>query len=59
VLTSFFMCFLPILTAYYPIVFLMMNQSKNDVVNPAWAMWVANALIVPIAWYTLRRVLKH
>jgi lipopolysaccharide export system permease protein len=59
VLTSFFMCFLPILTAYYPIVFLMMNQSKNDVVNPAWAMWVANALIVPIAWYTLGKVLKH
>jgi lipopolysaccharide export system permease protein len=59
VLTSFFMCFAPILTAYYPIVFLMMNQSKNDVVNPAWAMWVANALIVPVAWYTLRRVLRH
>jgi lipopolysaccharide export system permease protein len=59
VLTSFFMCFAPILTAYYPIVFLMLNQSKNDVVNPAWAMWVANALIVPVAWYTLRRVLRH
>ncbi len=59
VLTTFFMCFLPILTAYYPIVFLMMNQSKNDVVNPAWAMWVANALIVPVAWYTMRRVLRH
>jgi len=59
VLTSFFMCFAPILTAYYPIVFLMMNQSKNDMVNPAWAMWVANALIVPVAWYTLRRVLRH
>jgi lipopolysaccharide export system permease protein len=59
VLTSFFMCFLPILTAYYPIVFLMMNQSKNDMLNPAWAMWVANALIVPIAWYTIRKVLKH
>ncbi|HXY33895.1 MAG TPA: LptF/LptG family permease [Planctomycetaceae bacterium] len=59
VLTSFIMCFLPILIAYYPIIFLMMNQSKNDVVNPAWAMWVANALIVPVAWYTLRRVLKH
>jgi lipopolysaccharide export system permease protein len=59
VLTSFFMCFAPILTAYYPIVFLMMNQSKNDVVNPAWAMWVANALIMPVAWYTLRRVLRH
>jgi lipopolysaccharide export system permease protein len=58
-LTSFFMCFLPILTGYYPVVFLMMNQSKNDVVNPAWAMWVGNALIVPIAWYTMRRVLKH
>ena len=59
VLTSFFMCFLPILILYYPIALLMMDQSKSDVVNPAWAMWVGNAILVPIAWVTLRKVLKH
>jgi len=58
-LTSFFMCFLPILILYYPIALFMMNLSKSDLVNPAWAMWVGNAVLVPIAWVTLRKVLKH
>lgn len=59
VLTSFFMCFLPILLVYYPIALLMMNLSKSDLVNPAWAMWMGNAVLLPIAWATLHRVLKH
>jgi lipopolysaccharide export system permease protein len=59
VLTSFFMCFLPILILYYPIALLMMNLSKSDLVNPAWAMWMGNAVLMPIAWVTLRKVLKH
>jgi len=58
-LTSFFMCFLPILIVYYPIALLMMDQSKSGAVNPAWAMWTGNAILVPIAWVTLRKVLKH
>jgi lipopolysaccharide export system permease protein len=58
-LTSFFMCFLPILILYYPIALFMMNLSKSDLVNPAWAMWMGNAVLVPIAWVTLRKVLRH
>ena len=59
VLTSFFMCFLPILILYYPIALLMMDQSKSGVVNPAWAMWTGNAVLTPIALVMLRKVLKH
>jgi lipopolysaccharide export system permease protein len=59
VLTSFFMCFLPILILYYPIALLMMDQSKSGAVNPAWAMWTGNAVLTPIALVTLRKVLKH
>jgi lipopolysaccharide export system permease protein len=59
VLTSFFMCFLPILILYYPIALLMMDQSKGGVVNPAWAMWTGNAVLTPIAIVVLRKVLKH
>ena len=59
VLTSFFMCFLPILLLYYPIALLMMDQSKSGVLNPAWAMWTGNAILVPFALTTLRKVLKH
>ena len=59
VLTSFFMCFLPILVLYYPIALLMMDQSKSGALNPAWAMWTGNAVLVPFAWVTLRKVLRH
>jgi lipopolysaccharide export system permease protein len=59
VLTSFFMCFLPILLLYYPIALLMMDQSKSGTLNPAWAMWTGNAILVPFALVTLRKVLKH
>jgi lipopolysaccharide export system permease protein len=59
VLTSFFCCFLPILVVYYPIVLSMTDLSKSDEVNPVWAMWLANALLLPVGLYTLRRVLKH
>jgi lipopolysaccharide export system permease protein len=59
VLTSFFMCFLPILILYYPIALLMMDQAKSGLVNPAWAMWTGNAVLTPIALVVLRKVLKH
>jgi lipopolysaccharide export system permease protein len=59
VLTSFFICFMPILILYYPVALLMMNQSKSGVVNPAWAMWCGNGLLLVIGWSILRKVLKH
>ncbi|HUG91971.1 MAG TPA: LptF/LptG family permease [Planctomycetaceae bacterium] len=58
-LTSFALCFLPILILYYPVVLLMMNLSKSDSVNPAWAMWVGNVLLLAAAGVVLRRVLRH
>jgi hypothetical protein len=36
-----------------------MDQSKSGAVNPAWAMWTGNAVLMPIAWVTLQKVLKH
>ncbi len=59
VLTSFFMCFVPILVMYYPIALLMMNLSKTSQVNPAWAMWVANGVLFCVAIFVLRKVLRH
>jgi lipopolysaccharide export system permease protein len=58
-LTSFALCFLPILALYYPIALLMMNLSKSGSVDPAWAMWIANALLLAAAVWVLRSVLKH
>lgn len=58
-LTSFSMCFGPILVVYYPVVLLMMNLSKSGTVNPVWAMWVGNALLLIAAIWVLRKVLEH
>lgn len=56
-LTSFIMCFIPIVLIYYPIVLLMMNQCKNGMMNPAWAMWVGNAVMSVVGLYFVRKVL--
>lgn len=58
-LTNFFVCFMPVLLVYYPVVLLMMTLSKNETVNPIWAMWVGNAVLLAAGVYILRKVLQH
>ena len=58
-LTSFFMCFVPILVLYYPIALLMMTLSKSSRVSPTWAMWVGNVILFIVSLFILRKVLKH
>src|SRR5690606_30708443 len=43
-LTSFIMCFVPILVVYYPLALGMMNLCKTGQADPAWAMWIGNAV---------------
>lgn len=58
-LTSFMLCFVPILLVYYPLALLMMNLSKTGTVDPWWAMWTANALLMVVGLSVVRRLLKH
>lgn len=58
-ITSFIMCFLPILLVYYPVTFLMVNLGKSGAVNPAWAMWIPNAILAIAAVFVIRRVIRH
>jgi lipopolysaccharide export system permease protein len=55
-LTSFALCFIPILVLYYPIVLVMMNLGKDNVFDPALGMWVGNAGMGVAAWLLLRRI---
>lgn len=57
-LTTFFMCFLPILLLYYPVALLMMNLSKSQSAHPI-CIWTANLLLLGAAVHALRKVLKH
>jgi lipopolysaccharide export system permease protein len=45
-LISFFICFLPILVIYYPIALLMLNLAKTSYVDPVWAVWVSNGILL-------------
>jgi lipopolysaccharide export system permease protein len=58
-LTSFLYCFVPIVAAYYPLVLGMITQAKQGNVDPMWAMWLGNALLLAASWLLLRRVMRH
>ncbi len=57
-LTSFFMCFLPILVVYYPVFILGVDQAKRGSVPPV-AVWLGNLLIVLWGWWLLRQVIRQ
>jgi len=58
-LTNFAICFGPILVVYYPILLVSMNLGKDAKVNPAYGMWIANAMLSLAAVFVLKRVLRH
>jgi len=58
-ITSFIMCFLPILLVYYPATFLMANLSKSGSIEAWWSVWVPNLIIGTAAFFVLRRVIRH
>lgn len=58
-ISTFVMCFLPILLVYYPVMFLMMNLSRGGAVDPVWAMWIPNLLLAGMGTYLLRMVTQH
>jgi lipopolysaccharide export system permease protein len=57
-LTSFFLCFLPILIVYYPVFILGVDQAKRGAVPPV-AVWTGNLLIAMWGWWLLRRVIRN
>jgi len=58
-ITTFIMCFLPVLLVYYPATFLVTNLAKNGTVAAWWAVWIPNMLMGIAAWIVLRRVIQH
>ena len=58
-LTSFFLCFMPILMIYYPLALLMMNLCKTGIADPTYAMWVGNAVLLVAGLIVVRKVLRH
>jgi len=58
-LTSFAVCFGPILLFYYPVILITMTLGKDDRLNPAWGMWLGNVGMLAASLVVMRRVLRH
>jgi len=57
-LTSFFLCFLPILVVYYPLLMYGIDGSKSGTVPPQ-AVWAGNVLLACWGAWLLRRVIRY
>jgi lipopolysaccharide export system permease protein len=57
-LTSFFVCFLPILLVYYPLLMFGVAGAKDGTV-PAYSVWAGNALLLLWGLWLLQRVMRY
>jgi lipopolysaccharide export system permease protein len=57
-MTSFIMCFLPILLVYYPLLMFGTSQAKSGSF-PSWGVWAGNILLVIIGWRLTRHVCRY
>jgi lipopolysaccharide export system permease protein len=58
VLTNFFICFLPILAVYYPLLMFGEDLSTSGKLPPIF-FWTANVSMLIPAFFLIRRVVKH
>jgi lipopolysaccharide export system permease protein len=58
VLTNFFVCFLPILAVYYPLLMLGEDFTTSGKLPPIF-FWTGNVILVLPAIWLLRRVIRH
>jgi len=57
-LTSFFLCFLPILLVYYPVFMLGVSRVKSGSLPPP-AVWMGNVLVALWGLWLLRSVIRR
>lgn len=58
VMTTFILCFGPILGVYFPIFFYCLNASKLGQVDP-YTLWIANAVCGLVAYWLWKRVDRY
>jgi lipopolysaccharide export system permease protein len=57
-LSSFILCFLPIILAYYPVMLLGVNLAKEGAATP-WIIFGGNAALLLIGTIVVRKVRRH
>ncbi len=57
-IASFFICFLPILVVYYPLLAVSVDQAKDGALPPQ-AVWLGNVILALAGVWLLRRVNRN
>jgi lipopolysaccharide export system permease protein len=57
-LTTFFLCFFPILIGYYPLLAFGVDQAKNGVLPPS-GVWIGNVIALAVGLWQLRTVIRY
>jgi lipopolysaccharide export system permease protein len=57
-IASFFICFLPILLVYYPLLAVSVDQAKDGVFPPQ-SVWVGNIVLAVAGLWMMRRVVRY
>jgi len=57
-MTSFFLCFLPILVVYYPAMMGAVDGAKNGTIPP-WGVWAGNLLLGLGGLFLVRKVVRY
>ena len=56
-LAIFFVCFLPILIVYYPLLMISLDKAKGGALPPQ-AVWLGNIVLVLWGAWLMRRVIR-
>ena len=57
--STFLFCFLPIVGVYYPVTLGMMTQTKSGSLDPSWAAWVADGLLLVAGVVTMAKAVRN
>lgn len=57
-LSSFFMCFAPILILYYPLLMVSLDKAKGGSIPPA-SVWIGNLVLAVVGLWLMKRVVRY
>lgn len=57
-MTSFFLCFMPILLVYYPLLAFGVDMAKNGTLPP-YSVWVGNIILIFAGLWMMRKVVRY
>ncbi len=58
ILTSFFICFLPVLLLYYPLLIFSIDQAKSGRI-PGETVWLGNVIMLGVGWLLYKKVRRY